>query len=280
MSICEMFAEMDSRVVYQRNCSNVGAARNFNKVVDLAQGRYFAWANYDDVWAPTYLERCLEPLSAGRGIALVYSKTLFIDEHGDELMPAMDNLHLDAKTSWERLRAYYELFRLNDRNAAVNGLASEGLWTPVYGLMELDTLRKTGLIGKYISSDTVLLEEMLMYGQYYEIDECLFYKRDHPDRSMRACESFDKRIEWFTGKDRPLMLFPHWRLLIERFKAVLRAKISVYAKTRCLLEAVRFTILFKPYIYVKEIAMKGKRLYGIAVRHANFRTKQAHQRGP
>ncbi|WP_198141400.1 glycosyltransferase family 2 protein [Verrucomicrobium spinosum] len=55
-SICEAFAQRDSRIRYHRNSKNLGLSQNFKKVVKLAQGTYFTWLAHDDSFAsPAYL---------------------------------------------------------------------------------------------------------------------------------------------------------------------------------------------------------------------------------
>src|SRR6267143_929234 len=57
-AICEDYAARDARLRYLRNPSNIGAANNYRRVVELAQGRYFKWIASDDYCAPEFLDRC------------------------------------------------------------------------------------------------------------------------------------------------------------------------------------------------------------------------------
>ena len=45
----------DPRISYQRNTRNMGAALTRNKALREAQGRYIAFLDADDVWAPEKL---------------------------------------------------------------------------------------------------------------------------------------------------------------------------------------------------------------------------------
>ena len=49
--ICRDFAAQDPRIVYSRNEENIGAAPNYNRLVDVASADYFRWSNADDVLA-------------------------------------------------------------------------------------------------------------------------------------------------------------------------------------------------------------------------------------
>ncbi len=46
--ICLDYTARDRRVRYQRNGRNIGAADNFNRVLEPACGKYFMWAAHDD----------------------------------------------------------------------------------------------------------------------------------------------------------------------------------------------------------------------------------------
>lgn len=53
--ICREYARRDGRVCYFLQKDNVGAAANFQFVLDHAQAGLFMWAAYDDMWAKNYL---------------------------------------------------------------------------------------------------------------------------------------------------------------------------------------------------------------------------------
>lgn len=46
----------DTRIVYQRNEKNVGAALTRNKALQIAKGHYIAFLDADDLWTPEKLE--------------------------------------------------------------------------------------------------------------------------------------------------------------------------------------------------------------------------------
>jgi hypothetical protein len=107
-----------------------------------------------------------------------------------------------------------------------------------------------------------LLEELLLHGAFAEVEERLFFKRDHDERSMRASVSFDKRIDWFTGRKAGLLIFPRWRLLAERLRAVARAPLTGSARNACYREMLGFYVR-RPHegkALVKEILVNCVRL--------------------
>lgn len=54
-AICREYAQRDARIIYFQQKENLGAAANFQFVLDRAQADLFMWAAYDDEWAKDYL---------------------------------------------------------------------------------------------------------------------------------------------------------------------------------------------------------------------------------
>src|SRR3989441_5670759 len=163
--IARSYVAKDSRVRYARNEKNLGAGRNFRRAFELCTGAYFRWAAADDLSAPQSLARCVEVLDQEPAVVLAYPKTRVIDEHGRVLSDYDDRLHLQSPRPSERFRQV--LARLARNNAA-------------YGLMRADVLKRTGLLGDFLSSDVVFTAELSLYGTFWEVPEYLFYRRFHP----------------------------------------------------------------------------------------------------
>jgi glycosyltransferase involved in cell wall biosynthesis len=67
------------RYIHQEN-KGLSAARNTG--IDLAQGRYIALLDADDLWVPTKLEKQVALLDANPEVGMVHSWALFIDGQG------------------------------------------------------------------------------------------------------------------------------------------------------------------------------------------------------
>lgn len=67
------------RYIYQEN-QGLSAARNTG--IDLAQGRYVALLDADDLWEPTKLEKQVAYLEANPEVGMVHSWVSFMDEQG------------------------------------------------------------------------------------------------------------------------------------------------------------------------------------------------------
>ena len=209
VALCQEFVEKDARISLVHNTTNLGAAKNYNKVFSLSRGKYFKWAAADDLCAPSYLERCLAVLEKDPTVILAYPKTKIIDENDQEIKEYDDGLHLKSKSASGRFLQF--VYSVGECNA-------------VFGLIRSDTLRKTRLIGNYIGSDTCLLAELSLLGRFYEIPDYLFYRRFHAGSSSYR-KDVESQLEFFDPSLRGQIVLRNWRHLFEHFKSLKRADI-------------------------------------------------------
>jgi glycosyltransferase involved in cell wall biosynthesis len=183
--ICESYVARDPRIYYHRLDENLGAAPNYNRVFALARGKYFKWAAHDDLLKPAFLQSCLDEMERSPETVVVYTRTEIIDECG--AFVRMDDLTLvvDSRKASRRLKNFYRRIRLAN---------------PIFGLIRADALRKTRLIDSFISSDLVLLAELLMLGEFKEHPDPLFQRRWHAGCSVRANPKAQDRQNWFDTK--------------------------------------------------------------------------------
>lgn len=235
--ICQVYLARDQRIRYYRNSKNLGAAKNFNILVELAEGEYFKWVAYDDPCAPEYLERCVEVLDTWPDAIMCHPKTILINEH-DEIIEFHDD-GFDLRSPEPHLR-----FRKSFHSSA---------WChAVFGLIQTSVLKRTALIGNYASSDKVLLAELAILGKCYEVPEHLAYRRLHPLNSTQANTSDEAMAAWFDPTRGRAVLAPRWRRLIELDKAIRRAQLSRSDRIRCYVELGRF------YLSVARLVGAGK----------------------
>ncbi len=197
--ICRSYASHDKRIRYYRNEKNLGAAKNYNQLVDMARGSYFKWAAADDLIAPEYLALCVEVLNNNLDILVSQTTIRLIDENNEHLQDYDDHLHFISEKPHVRLNNY--LFR------------KAGMFNAIFGLIRIEQLRKTPLIGTYLSSDQVLLGELILRGKIHQIPERLFSRRIHPDQAGGAYNSVDKSkvalSAWFDPENSRKYLIPY-----------------------------------------------------------------------
>jgi glycosyltransferase involved in cell wall biosynthesis len=215
--ICQEYAARDDRVRVVRQPHNIGAAPNFNAIMPHATGRYFRWHAHDDKCAPEYLERCVDVLEADPEVVLAYPQTMLIDSGGTQIQLDPFILLADDPSPAERFR---------------ETLRGHGCYE-VFGLIRMDRLRQTRLIGNYAHGDGVLLAELALRGRLREIGEPLFLSRSHADHSMAMVLDYHAYAAWFDPKNAGRLVFPCWRILREYLRAVNRAPIGFAQRRRC-----------------------------------------------
>src|SRR4051812_15673859 len=168
-AICREFAARDPRVRYSRNETNIGAARNYNRVFELSRGKLFKWASHDDECHPSLLQRCVEVFeSAPLSTVLVYSRADIIDESGAVKMRSPDELSCLSSSPVRRLaKVVYRSWYAH----------------PLWGVIRSDALRRTRLMG-CLEADHVLLAELSLQGILVEIPETLYRLRRHSRSAM------------------------------------------------------------------------------------------------
>lgn len=220
--ICQTALKTDRRIRYYRNDRNRGAAYNHNRLVELAQGVYFKWAAHDDLIAPDYLQRCVEILDRHAGVVLCYPQTVIMDVEGNATERLTEPFHIRSRRPHERFRDFLPHAR--------------GSMNPIAGLMRLSVLRSTRRIGGYPSSDTVLLGELVLHGEIYELPEPLFFRRKHAQNSAFAHPCGRALGLWFDPAYRGHGALTTWRWLGEYLKAIHRLPMSWRDKFLCYLQ--------------------------------------------
>jgi glycosyltransferase involved in cell wall biosynthesis len=230
--ICREYAGRDPRVRYRCNASNLGAAPNYNILVDLAQGDYFKWASHDDVLAPTYIAQCVQALTAHPEAVLCYPSTVVIDEEGATRgNEPGEILVVGGEQPHRRFREFLESTWVNRSCNAV------------VGVIRRRDLALTGKIGAFASSDRILLSELALRGTFIYLDEPLFFRRKHAAGSVSSNPDFASRTKWFDPTQRKGLLPPHWRWLREYHRVIGRSDLSVGERLRCSFQLCRYVQL-------------------------------------
>jgi glycosyltransferase involved in cell wall biosynthesis len=234
--ICREYAQMDTRIRYYRNKSNLGGPANYNLAFKLSLGEYFKWAAYDDLLTSEYLEKCVDVLDDDPSVVLCHSRVGCIDENG-VLIGNYDNRTLHRIDSFKPHERFADLISL--RNTC---------WA-IHAVMRSSSLSKTPLHGDYIDADRNLLAELGLRGRFYEIPEHLFLRRDHPQAytsiyySERKVCDYRTQLFWWTGrKKKMLLVLPHWKNCLEYFVSINRVPLNLSERLLCYREIYRWLI--------------------------------------
>ncbi|MCL1594636.1 MAG: glycosyltransferase [Actinomycetia bacterium] len=224
--ICEEYASRDERITYIRQKKNMGGAWNFNTVVHHAASPLFKWISHDDLTGEGFLELCMaEFTDAPDDVILCYPRTILIDGDGENIGDFDDNLDLRQESSCARLRGYLDNYKMSN---------------PIFGVIRKDLLTRTSLLGSYASSDKVLMAEMAIVGQFWEIPDRLFLRRYHEEMSRKANVTPDEVAAWFDPNHPHPVSMTRSKLYLEYMRSIASAQLglSPAERARCMKEMV------------------------------------------
>lgn len=224
-AICREYAASDRRIRLVRNTTNLGAARNYNRVFELAQGEYFKWNGHDDPIAPVFLERCVEVLDRDPGIILCFARNRAIDEHGE-----------DHEVSALTARTFVPKPQLASPAAHVrfyHAVVADHPQGAIFGLIRRSVLAQTALIGSYRSSDLTLLGELALRGRFHQVPEPLQCRRFHAQQGRNVYKTAQLREVWFDPNRSQARHHPYLRLFREHLNAVRRAAPDARTRSIC-----------------------------------------------
>jgi glycosyltransferase involved in cell wall biosynthesis len=213
-ALCRRYAAQDPRIRYTRNAANVGSARNFNRTVELAAGEYFKLANADDLAGPELVTKCVEVLDDRPEVVLCYGKTMLIDGDGRVTREYDDRLDLRSPDPADRFR---------------HAVQDIGLVNVLQGVMRTEALRKTGCLGSYVGSDVVLVGELALHGQFFELPERLFFRRIHAGALSRQ-PTLEGQLDFVDPGRRGALVLPVARGYVGYWKAIMRSPLPVSKK--------------------------------------------------
>jgi glycosyltransferase involved in cell wall biosynthesis len=159
-AICQEYAARYTNIRYAENEVNLGIIGNYNKLFRLAKGKYFLWADQDDVREPSCISKCVAVLEADPEAVLCHSHTGVFWKSFRNLMhintiDSVDNESSVLKRYWRFLRRYSD--------------------TTIYGLIRSEALRKTALWRPDVGSSNALLFELLLLGKFRQVPEILYF---------------------------------------------------------------------------------------------------------
>ena len=219
-AICRSYASIDTCIRYYRNSQNIGAAANFNRTFQFASGEYFKWCAHDDLHAPDFLLKCVEVLDKNSSVVLCHSEVQFIDESGRYINIYNPDRFLPEISSPEAYVRFSELISMTH-------------WCfDIFGVIRTDALKRTPLISNYVGSDRNTLVILALLGRFYRVPECLFFTREHAERSVRKTRPAF-RAAWFDPKKRNRISLPHWRIFFEYIKSLSTVDLPVKQRMAC-----------------------------------------------
>lgn len=171
-TIARSYAARYPGIRYERSPENRGAAANFNRVLELATGPYFAFAADHDLWAPTFVSRCVARLEANPDSVLAYPQTTLTGMDGRPLEVMNDRIELGERSALARYKRL--IWNINACNM-------------VYGVGRLAAFRRAGGFADIFGPDLLLLARLVLQGSVERVEEPLYFRRQN-----RAEETFEE----------------------------------------------------------------------------------------
>jgi glycosyltransferase involved in cell wall biosynthesis len=224
-AIARQYQSADPRVRYVHHHQNRGSSFNHNFVIEQGRGEFFKWVSDDDLYAPDLLERCIDALDSRPEIVLAHAWTAFIDDAGMITDPIDYALTTDVPDPVTRFRSV---------------LYTDG-GDDIYGVIRMPVLRRIAPFGSYHWADRTFVGELALNGQFRNVPEFLYFRRDHPGRTSavgrnnmrRRCARLDpaRANRWRHPAVRLVGEY-----LLGYVAAIRRAPITTKDRVRCVTE--------------------------------------------
>lgn len=104
--ICSEYATRDNRIKYIRQKTNIGAAANYNFLLDNAHAKYFFFAPYDDEWLEDWVGEAVQALEISPEASIALGTIEFVNRNNDIIARALPPWSLDQNTAFQRIKYY------------------------------------------------------------------------------------------------------------------------------------------------------------------------------
>ena len=237
--LCRQLADDDNRIRVYQNPRNMGVSFNYNEVFRRSQGKFFKWAAHDDLFAPRFIAKCVEELDEDQRVVLVFPQLSYVDADGRVLRRQASELSVLGPTVESRAKQFMRL--------AAQG--TDFLWL-AYGLFRRDVLAQTGAMGLYAGDDQVLLFKIALLGNIKQIDEEMFFRREHREASTcKRGSTVRERAKFAYADDNRRLVLPWCHLLKEHLSCVQKTPISLWSRLGCTTAVLRrFLGLWKFFV--------------------------------
>ena len=210
--ICRSYAQRDDRIRLFQNEINQGAAYNYNKVLELARGRFFLWHAMDDLIDPEFLAVCVDLLNNNPSASVAYTGARVIDINGIEINIRCRPVFFDSMDLVQRFSSALDPIPYND--------------CAIFGMMRREMLLRTRGMGAYLAADRCFTAELLLHGFFVKSPRVLFSRRKH----AKNVGNSEKFLAWWSPRLIGQITFPQWRVLFENTRVVKRSDLPWYIK--------------------------------------------------
>ncbi len=190
--LCRVYAKQDSRIRYIRQKEDIGYTANVNFFRTQISGEYFVWICDDDLWAPTFLEKCVGLLDTHPGSIMAGTNLIDFDDKGNQTLPRdPKKIYPSEKDLYRRLKQYILFYESDGKDLFM-----------FCAVWRREAIINYVFINYFIRypwnwdfQDMDFVFQGLTNGQFEFINEVLFYKRAKSDSfNQLKKKSFFRRI--------------------------------------------------------------------------------------
>jgi len=153
-SLVKSYMDKDKRIIFKKHTLNYGGEKNFEYLINKAQGKYFVFAGDDDIRSLDFIEKNL--LFLERNIDYVASTSPVRFENRDFDKFVMGDDSLDEDDSADRVIHFYNRWHANGR---------------FYSLIRRQELQKIYSTNFFFGSDWIVIISLLQLGKFKRISE-------------------------------------------------------------------------------------------------------------
>lgn len=179
---------MHEALLWQSSCRE-GSNKTFEKLASLAQGRYLAFCDQDDIWERDKLEKLLYAISKEHAV-MAYSDMSVMDENGRMVSHSLKNLRRGLRfLHGKDLTAYY----LADNCAAGCSM-----------LVRADVLRHAMPFSTQTYCDQWIAACVSAYGKIAFVKEPLVRYRRHTNNQTQTLGDIHSRQDYYEKRILPM----------------------------------------------------------------------------
>jgi glycosyltransferase involved in cell wall biosynthesis len=223
--ICRDYKSRDKRIQYFRNSTNIGG-KSATRAIARSSGKYFMLAAGHDLWHPDYISECMAVLESDPQVVLCSAQVAVIDHNDHQQQLIEDGIETRSLDAFNRCRA------------TIWALSRIPFCDPIYGLINLDSLRRTKLVRNVWGPDNLILVELSLHGTMAQVKRPLYYRRinRNPTRDVASwTEKYLERIDPRNHKKRVLLTYS--QMGYEYCKTIAHSDFSVRQKFRLCIDS-------------------------------------------
>lgn len=225
--ICRERAAHDPRIRYIRNDANLGAAANYNLVLELAQAPLFKWHAHDDQLAHDCLEKSVAALARHPQAVACITGARRLDSLGREVLQWSSPLRgTESPDPAVRFGTIVRTFYCH--------------WTEIFSVMRRSAISRVMPHRVFRGTDIAILAELALLGPFARIDEPLFIHRDHAARYYHTADRDPAAVlSWYDPKQRDERVWHKWALYRSHLAAIRRHRLPLSLRLRCYAHVIR-----------------------------------------